>query len=331
MEATDARAVRCAIVVPTLLLMSIMSVFSCCTQAQQIETAIGEVVETTGRVEVKRGDQDIIALEAGDLVSIGDVMIIQLGSTLLLAMADETVRRFDGPATIEIKETSQDTGGSVLASLTSGVADLLFAGKREMSEAAMVTRAAETEGQTRYILPMLISPSPGSRLIDIPAELRWSRIMGVPLYRVSLYSSDRILWQGSTSDSRIRLPQETCELSPGETYYWVVEALLGNSSLRSQTAAFTVLDHGATAKIRAALSEIDSTCSDSELATLLKARLCLDWDLRNQALAVVNSHYKDEKLDRRGYSLRGQIHEAMGFIDEAMRDYKLALSSDSTE
>jgi hypothetical protein len=331
MHAKELRAVRSALIVLTLPLMAGLSVSHCCAEGELPDTVGGEVIEVKGTVEVKRSDEEAMLLQAGDIVHIGDLVIIRSGSTLLMAVADKTVRRFAGPTAIEIKETPEDMGGSVLANLGSGVVDLLFAQKRKTSEAVMATRTPDTEGEMKCTLPVLISPSQGSALLEIPGEFRWQKIVGVPLYRVSVYSSDRMLWQGTTSDSRIRRSRETCELNAGETYYWVVEALVGNSSVRSETAEFTVLDRAAIAKIRAALSEVDSACSDPELGILIKVRLCLDWKLHGEALRVIDSHFKDEPHSQRAHALRAQAYEEAGLVEQAMLSYKRALSLQSAE
>jgi hypothetical protein len=290
-----------------------------------------KVMEVEGTAESTTSGGAIRVLKPGDLVTVGERLNVQSGGILVLAMSDNTVRKFTGPTTIEIKMDAGDQGGSVLANLSSGVIDLLFGAEEGQTEAVMATRVATAAGETKTTLPVLIDPAPYSGLLEIPKHFKWRKVEGVRLYRVSVYDSEELLWQGTTSDSGIRCPGEYCEFRPGSVYYWMVEALVGNSSLRSRAAEFRILERAEQSGFRDAVRETDSAVSDPALATSIKVRICLGSKLYRQALDLIKSRYGDQELDRQGYNLRAQVYEAMGLTEDAFRDYKNALTMTGAE
>lgn len=282
------------------------------------------VLEVEGVVQSKFFGEKTRLLGPGDFIRIGEELNISAESWVSLAMADSTVRKFNGPATITIKEDLQKTGGSVLARLSSAVVGVLFCQEEEKPEAVMTTRRVESVEEVTNYLPLLVHPAPGSSLLDKPPKFDWRKVEGVPLYRVSVYSRDRLLWQGTTSDSDIDCPAEHCNLVPGELYYWVVEGLIGNAALRSKAADFTVLSEDTRSELDKALHEADSSCPDPELAILVKVRLCLNLNLYHKALELFDSYWKERSFDRRAYMLRAEIKENMGLFEDAFFDYKNA-------
>jgi hypothetical protein len=289
-----------------------------------------KVIEVEGTVESAVSGGEIRVLKPGDLVNAGEKLIVRDHGTLVLAMSDKTVRRFTGPTTIEIAQDAGNPSGNVLANLGSGVIDLLFGAAEGGTEAVMATRAATAE-EKRTVLPVMIDPAPNSGLLEIPKVFKWRGVDGVRLYRVSVYDSEQLLWQGTTSDNDIRCPEEYCDFKPGGVYYWMVEALVGNSSLRSRAAEFRILDRAEQSGFRDAVRQTDSAVSDPALAVSVKVRMCLALRLYREALGLIKTHYGDRELDRQAYSLRAQVYEAMGLIEDAFRDYKNAQSMPGTE
>jgi len=270
--------------------------------------------------------EKIRLLGPGDFVRIGEELNISGESWVALLMADSTVRKFNGPATVAIEEDLRKTGGGVLARLGSAVVGVLFSQEKESPEAVMTTRRVESLEEDKSYLPLLIHPAPGTNVLEKLTKFEWRKVEGVPLYRVSVYGWDRLLWQGTTSDSRIDCPSEHCNFTPGEQYYWVVEGLIGNSTLRSKAADFKVLPQDARSELYKALEEADSSCPDPDLAILVKVRLCLNLNLYNKALELFDSYWEEGSFDRRAYTLRAEIKEKMGLFEDALFDYKNASS-----
>jgi hypothetical protein len=275
-----------------------------------------QVLETKGAVESKTPGEKSRSLEPGMSVMIGEELGLGPESWIVLMMADSTVRKFSGPATMVMKENVGESGGSVLTRLGSAIAGLLFA-EEEGSEVVMVTREPgkdELFQTATSHFPLLVHPSPGSRLLEKPAKLEWVNVDGIPLYRVSVYSWESLLWQGTTSHSTIECPPEKCKFEPGEEYYWVVEGLIGNSTVRSAPAKFKILSEKAGQELSAALSAPD-------LSVFSRARLCLSLNLYHAALELVNSHLQQAPSDAEAYRLRAEILGTMGLFRDAFFDY----------
>jgi hypothetical protein len=282
------------------------------------------VLEVEGVVQSKMFGEKTKLLGPGDFVRIGEELNIGAESWVSLVMADSTVRKFNGPATITIEQDLRKTGGGILARLGSAVAGVLFSQEEEKPEAVMTTRRVEGMEEIKDYLPLVVHPAPGSNVLEKPAKFKWRKVEAVPLYRVSVYSRDRLLWQGTTSDSHIDCPAEYCNLVPGEQYYWVVEGLIGNAALRSKAADFRVLSEDTRSEFYKALQEADSSCPDPALAISVKVRLCLNLNLYREALDLVDSYWKEGSFDRRAYMLRAEINEKMGLFEDAFFDYKNA-------
>jgi hypothetical protein len=256
-------------------------------------------------------------LQPGDPITLGEKLNLKQGSWMVLMMADSTIRKFNGPASITMEENISETGGSILTRLGSAIVGLLFAGEQEASEVVMVTRVPDRvegpEGKKSH-LPLLVYPAPGSMVFQESQKFEWRKVEGIPLYRVSVYSWDRLLWQATTPNSSIDCPREHCDFKPEETYHWVVEGLIGNSTLRSKPAEFGVLSEDVGSDLHEALS-------DPDLSILAKIRLCLSLNLYDRALALVDSHWGRAPSDPEAYLLRAEIEGAMGLLEDAYFDY----------
>lgn len=284
------------------------------------------VLEIEGAVESRISDQKGRVLRPGDVVTTGEELNIPAEGWIFLVLPDSTVRKFNGPTTVTIKEELPETSEGILARLGSAVFGMLFSREQKRSEVLMTTRIPEDLKERKNYLPLLVNPAAGSNLLDRPTKLEWRKVEGIPLYRVSLFSTDRLLWQGTTSDSYIDCPPEHCNFTPGDEYYWVVEGLIGNSALKSKAAEFKILPEVTRSELYKALKESDTSCPDPELSALIKVRLCLNLNIYDKALELIHSHWTEESLDRRAYLLRAEIKEKMGLFEEAFFDYQIASS-----
>jgi len=321
-----ARVARVAAVLALAVLAALtVTPPACAADGASAQAAGAKVVELKGGAEAAASGGSARALRAGDVVDFGeDVRVIE-GSSATLALPDNTLRAFFGPVTISIRQGASPSGGTVLGHLTAGVAQALFGGKQRAAEAVLATRSAEAGAEPKASVPALVYPAPGENLLDAPKQFRWVAIEGVPLYRVSVYGANQMMWQGTTSESKAGCPAKTCDFKPGEIYYWVVEALVGNTTLRSQAADFTVLAAEERGSLVAALGEAGASVSDADAAVALKARLCLDSRAYAKALEVIDEAITASPTPS-AYVLRGDIKDAMGLPGEALEDYREGLS-----
>jgi hypothetical protein len=281
---------------------------------------LGRVLELGGVVESRMPGEKGELLRPGMTLTTGAELKVNPDSWVVLTMADNTVRKFSGPSTITMTENPDQEHGSVLTRLGSALAGMLFAQEQEGSEVVMVTREKRegelAETATAHI-PVLVRPTPGSNLLEKPTRFEWVKVDGIPLYRVSVYSWDRLLWQGTTSNSAVECPPEHCQFEPGAEYYWLVEGLIGNSALRSEPAKFKVLPEN----VR---SELSQTLSDQGLPVTSKVRLCLSLNLYHTALELVESYVRHRPSDAEAYRLRAEIKGMMGLHQDALLDYLMA-------
>jgi hypothetical protein len=297
----------------------------CGAEATGARTIGAKVINAAGGAAVGPTGGTSRALTSGDYVYFGEDVTVPKGGSVTLALSDKTLREFAGPATVSIRRDASPSGGSVIGNLTAAVADMLFSGKVRMSDAVMATRSAQAGPDAAGSVPVLIHPAPGENLLEAPKQFAWKGLEGVPLYRVSVYSASQMMWQGTTSETKAGCPPKTCEFRPGEVYYWVVEAVVGNTTLRSRAADFTVLGAADRSALAAALAEADQAVSDAMAAMALKARLCLDGGVYAKALDVIDQSIGGTPT-RTAYLLRAEAHGAMGLAEEAVGDYRAAIA-----
>ncbi len=306
----------------TFLLLA-MTVPPLAADAAGDKDAAAKVIEIKGTVEITAEGQAAREAKPGDFVYEGEDLTIHNGSAATLAMYDKTLREFTGPTTLSIREGSAE-GGTVLGNLTAAVADMLFSSNPQSSQAVMATRSIDM-GADVVSLPVLTQPAPGENLASMPRQFRWRGIRGVPLYRVTVYNSSEVMWQATTAEVKVRWPVKDCEFGSGQTYYWVVEALVGNTVLRSQAGEFTLLDKESAAGLARVLGEADASVSDPAMSLALKARLCLDSQAYSKAMEVLDGSI-EAAPSAEAYALRAQVNDALGRTEDAIADYKKAMS-----
>jgi hypothetical protein len=239
-------------------------------------------------------------------------------------MSDRTLREFIGPTTLTVQQ-NVGQGGTVLANLTAAVVDMLFGPKPEASDAVMATRAIETAQAAAVSVPVLVRPAPGENLLEMPREFKWLGVQDIPLYRISVYSSTKMMWQATTSESYARWPAKDCDFRAGEVYHWVVEALVGNTTLRSRAGDFAILDREKGLELARALSEIDTTIGDPAAGLPLKARLCIDFGAFSRAMEVLDASIATSPT-RTAHLLRAELDDTIGLSGDAVADYKRAMA-----
>jgi len=287
-----------------------------------------KVIEIKGKVEIAAEGQAAREAKPGDFVYEGEDLTVHNDGAVTLAMYDKSLREFTGPATLSIRQGSAE-GGTVLGNLTAAVADMLFSSDPQSSQAVMATRSIDT-GDDVVSLPVLTQPAPGENLVSMSRQFRWRGIRGVPLYRVTVYNSSEVMWQTTTAETRARWPVKDCDFASGQTYYWVVEALVGNTVLRSQAGEFTLLDKEGSADMARVLSDTDASVSDPARSLALKARICLDSRAYSKAMDVLDASIESAP-SAEAYALRAEVHDALGRTEDAIADYRKAMSLAATD
>jgi hypothetical protein len=327
------RRQKASLIVSVLAVTFLCASFSTATlllSADAPTRTIGaKIVSASGVVEVKGTGGVTRVLKPGDPVYFDEDISIAGGSSATIALSDKTLREFAGPATLTLRANAGPEGGTLVGNLTAAMGDMLFSGRTRSSDAVMATRGAGQVADAGSA-PVLVHPASGENLLEAPRQFRWKGIEGVPLYRVSVYSTSQMMWQGTTSETRASCPPRTCEFLPGGTYYWVVEAVVGNTTLRSRAASFALFAAEETSALSRALGDADVSVSNPTAAAVMKARLCLDAGAYSKALEVLDKAIA-ASASRSEYMLRAEADEAMGLTEEAISDYKAASALPSSE
>jgi Tfp pilus assembly protein PilF len=105
----------------------------------------------------------------------------------------------------------------------------------------------------------------------------------------------------------------------------VVEALVGNTILRSQAGEFNLLDKVRGGELASALSEAEASVSDAALALALKARLCLSSQAYSRAIEILDESIEAAPSSE-AYALRAEVNDALGRSEQAIEDYRKAVN-----
>jgi hypothetical protein len=282
-----------------------------------------KVIEIVGKVEIAPPGQDPRTVAPGDFIYEDEEVTIPRGGAAILAIHDNTLREFRGPSTVTIS-LDRIEAGSVLGTLTTTVSDMLFSSSQPASQAVMATRAVG-DATNEVSLPVLIQPAPGEHLISMPRQFRWRGIRGVSLYRITLYNASEMMWQTTTPETEVRWPGKDLRFDPGQTYYWVVEALVGNTALRSEACDFTLLERADVEGLSKALSEAAASIAEPARSLPLQVRLCVDMRAYSMALEVLNASIEDAPPPE-AFALRAEVYKTLGLKDQAVSDYRRAVT-----
>jgi hypothetical protein len=292
------------------------------------EPVAAKVIEIKGSAEVAMPGGEAMALRPGDYVSVGSDITVSRGGVIVLAMPDKTVREFEGPTTLAFGENPADTGGEIVANLTAAVTDVLFGSGQQGTEAIMATRAISKE--CKASVPGLMSPAPGEKLLAAPPEFEWVGIHGVQFYRVSVYSSREMIWQTTTAESRATCPEMLCEFQPEDTYYWAVEALVGDAVLRSEAADFALMGDDSRTHLEDAIGHAEGM-ADPRMAMLIKVRLCMDAGAYSMARDILDAYIDGNPPEHSALVLRADLSERMGRMEDAVTYYRKAIAASPSE
>jgi len=294
---------------------------------KRIDDALtARVVEIDGKVEARYAEGSSRYLKYDDAIALGAQLKIHEEGWIVLMMNDGAVRKFMGPATITFSHNVKKNKKNIVFRLSENILKILFKRDEEKHDAIMATRGFDGEEEPAIHIPMLFFPASGECLLEKPEKLRWHKIKGVSLYRISVFSADRLLWKGTTKNSIIRCPPEKLTSPSGELYYWVVEALMGDSTFISKASYFKILPQETQSNFLNALRDVDTVCHDAGLNVSIKVKLCLNLNVYSEALKIIELCPDKELLGGKHHLLRADVHEKMGYYKEAYFDLRKALN-----
>lgn len=284
---------------------------------------IARVLECSAPVEINRSDERVAS--PGMYLTVRDTLTIPAGTQVTLLFQDGAIMEFKGPATVGMQSNSFKERGGFLAELAASLKELLFSEKDIYQDVQLGVRYPNLPAETSLRVPQLLLPIPGTNLLEPPVHLRWQPVEGVFLYSVSLFDRNELLWQRKTKNDFIEIPGTELDLEQGQDYVWIVEAIIGNSSLRSEPAVFSILDKGRLSEFASMISNVDNSSIDSDLAEILKLHVYSDFNLKNECYQQVELILKSRPREYTAQIMKAQLLEDMGLYDRAAEIYKTAL------
>lgn len=184
------------------------------------------VMDLKGRVEVKSAGAGARTAKVGDLLRLGDRLIVPADGGATLAFLGIGARE-------RLKAGSEATVGPEGCAPASAVAERrkhrpavsrTMRGVRpasgDIAHAAAVGRGADGDGEP----PPAIEPIQGATVADDRPAFAWPAAKGAKGYRVRLLAegSGRLIWQAETTGPKLAYPEGASALGRGYVYRWVV-------------------------------------------------------------------------------------------------------------
>lgn len=175
------------------------------------------------------------------------------------------------------------------------------------------------------IIPYIISPRNTALLNDRPV-LRWNAVPGATRYRVRVEDAGLTLdWQTETSNTQIDYSGPP--LQPDSYYLLIVETDTGKSSEEEQGTdlGFTVLDAQKAESVRTAVAQLKQQQLTQGAEGLALAYLYQRYDLKAEAIGLLEGLVKQETQTVAVYQLLGDLYLDVGLKQQAKRRYLQAL------
>ena len=189
-----------------------------------------------------------------------------------------------------------------------------------------VPRAAPNE-----TIPYIISPRSTALLTNRPI-LRWNAVPGATSYQVRVQDAGlKLDWQTETSNTQIEYPGEP-PLQPDSYYLLIVETDKGetdkgNSSEEEQGTdlMFTLLDAEKAELVRTEVAKLKQQQLTQEAEGLALAYLYQNYDLKAEAIELLEELVKWGSQTAAVYQLLGDLYLQVGLSQQAKSPYLQAL------
>jgi tetratricopeptide (TPR) repeat protein len=175
-------------------------------------------------------------------------------------------------------------------------------------------------------IPYIISPRNTALLTNRPI-LRWNAVPGATRYRVRVQDASLTLdWQTETSSTQIEYPGKPA-LQPDSYYLLIVETDRGTSSEEEQGTdlCFTLLDAQKAESVQTEITQIKQHKFTQEAEGLALALLYQSYDLKAEAIELLEGLAKRESQTATVYLLLGDLYLQAGLSQQAKSPYLKAL------
>ena len=235
---------------------ALLMLFALPVQAQERQAIITEL---TGTVELSRsGSSNFGSAEWGTPLFSGDRIRTASGSQAVLLFSDNNLMTVTGGNTYTVG--GQAGGGRAVSSaVISSDTDLTLhrAGQGEIEVLGGLRNSGERQPVT------LIGPV-RTRVMASGPVFSWVSQDEYELYRVTLRTTGGDVWSIETTETEVAYPADAPALTPGETYFWKVEAEDMLDVVESELASFRIMDTETEASLKTGLAELDGLTPASE-------------------------------------------------------------------
>ena len=176
-------------------------------------------------------------------------------------------------------------------------------------------------------IPYIISPRNTALLNNRPI-LRWNAVPGATRYKVRVQDAGLTLnWQTETNNTQIGYLADKPPLQPGYNYSLIVETEQGKSSEKEEgiDLSFTVLDTQEAESVRTELDKLKQLKLTQEAATLGLAYLYQSYDLKAEAIKLLETLLKRGSQLGAVYQLLGDLYLQVGLSQQAKNPYLQAM------
>ncbi|AOX04038.1 hypothetical protein BJP34_35540 [Moorena producens PAL-8-15-08-1] len=171
-------------------------------------------------------------------------------------------------------------------------------------------------------IPYILRPRDSSVLNQQPL-LRWHDVEGVSTYQVRV-TGPEVDWEQQTSATEI-LYSGKQSLQPGARYWLIVETDQGQNSLKEGVFGFTIFDEKKAQEVSAAAEQIKQKQLSKPAEALALAHLYRSYDLKTEAIELLDTALGNEPESIRVYQLLGEIYQQVGLNRLAREGYRQAL------
>ena len=279
----------------------------------QAQTPAAMIIKVDGTVNVKVGDAAPSAAAAGTALSIGDQVLPDGGSAVVVFA---TGRKQNVSEALTLAEQ----GGSTASTVAKAVGVLASAANSNARS------APNRQGMIRPVPgePVLVSPRNGVTVMSTRPTFTWLSVEGADGYMIQIRRQGGDFVRFESADTTFTLPDDAPALMPGQSYSWTVAPSGAGRPTREQS--FTVIGSGPYAAVQSDLEVLTENDLDPYGDGLfLAATIYADAGLYYEAAAAIDFlEDSGSPLSASAWLLRGEIYDALGRLDDARHAFDQA-------
>lgn len=275
----------------------------------------GQIIHTSGEVQLERQNGRMVLPTSGTLIYPGDKLRTAQNGQVILQCAD-----------LEIK---------AIASNENQLNSCLLAKERSKAECSRDVIKCPDRGDSKIAwnsapIPYIISPR-STKLLNNQPILRWNPVVDATSYKLSLRENGaKFNWEMTVSGTEFVYPGEAA-LKPGVNYKLIVVANTGASSedaVGEGNTEFSVLEEGEVERVKSEVGAIGKQVPNESAQKLGISNIYLNTNLIAEAIEVLESLQKTGVETPPIYRSLGDLYlERLQLIPHAGNYYSKAINA----